>query len=208
MARQFLKLLLAPFAVLMLAAALPAPGNGGRSAAEAGSLAGQLLVASPQMGDPRFAETVILVLQQDETGAVGIVINRPAEERPFRDLLADLGLHDPDAKGTVRIFAGGPVEPTVGFVIHSAEYRRPGTMRIDGKVSVTSSPEILRDMADGAGPRKALVAFGYAGWGPGQLEAEIAHQDWFSEPEDPELVFDMERSTLWRQAFDSRSRSL
>lgn len=208
MARHLLRLFLLPLAALTLAAALPAPESGGHIVAKSGSLAGQLLVASPQMGDPRFIETVILVVQQDESGAVGIVINRPAEERSLKDLLADLGISEPDAKGTVRIFAGGPVEPAIGFVIHSAEYRRPGTIAIDGKVSMTSSPAILRDMGHGSGPRKALVAFGYAGWGPGQLEAEIAHQDWFSEPEDPELVFDMERSILWREAYDRRSRSL
>lgn len=196
----------APFALAVLTALPGAPeGDDGDNGA---SLAGQLLVASPEMGDPRFAETVILMVRQDKSGAFGIVINRPVEERSLASLLDDLGDKDSDAAGTVRIFAGGPVEPAVGFVIHSAEYHRRNTMAIDDRVAVTSSTEILRDMGHGAGPEKAIVAFGYAGWGPGQLEAEIAHKDWFSEPEDPKLVFDMERSILWRQALDRRSRSL
>jgi putative transcriptional regulator len=201
-----LSLIAAPLLAMLLPAALP--GTGASGGGTAATLAGQLLVASPEMGDPRFSEAVVLLVQQDKNGAFGIVINRPVEERSLKSLLEDLGDKNSDAAGAVRIFAGGPVEPAVGFVIHSAEYRRRNTIAIDGKVAVTSSPEILRDMGHGAGPAKTLVAFGYAGWGPGQLEAEIAQHDWFSEPEDPKLVFDVERSVLWREAFDRRSRDL
>jgi putative transcriptional regulator len=206
MANRSLTLFAAPLAAALLWAALPGTNDSGSDQGD--KLVGQLLVASPEMDDPRFVETVILMVRHDESGAFGIVINRPVEERSLQSLMDDLGEKDADASGTVRIFAGGPVEPAVGFVIHSAEYRRSVTMAIDGHLSVTSSPEILRDMGHGAGPAKSLVAFGYAGWGPGQIETEIAHHDWFSEPEDPQLVFDMERSILWRQALDRRSRDL
>jgi putative transcriptional regulator len=191
-------------AAVFIAAALP----GGGDAPGDQSLAGQFLVATPEMGDPRFAETVILMVRHDKTGALGIVINRPVEDRPLASLLEELGQKDPDAHGTVRIFAGGPVESAVGFVIHSAEYRRTETMAVDQHVSVTSSPQILRDMGHGAGPAKTRVAFGYAGWGPGQLEDEIAQHSWFTEPEDPKLLFDTDPSIVWKEALSRRSRDL
>jgi putative transcriptional regulator len=191
-------------ASLMLAAALPGPG----AQPDADSLAGQLLVASRAMGDPRFSETVILIVRHDETGALGIVINRPVEERSLAGLMEALGDKNSDAKGSVRIFAGGPVEPDIGFIVHSAEYHRDRTIDIDGRVAMTSDPQVLRDVGHGAGPAKLLVAFGYAGWGPGQLEAELAQHAWFTEPEDPKLVFDADRAVLWQQALDRRSRDL
>jgi putative transcriptional regulator len=201
---RILILIAAPALAALLSAALPEPN----APPAAASLAGQFLVATPAMGDPRFVETVILMVRQDKTGAFGIVINRPIEERTFASLMAALGQKDPDVKGKVRIFAGGPVEPDIGFVIHTTDYHRPETMGIDGRVSVTSSPAILRDMGHGKGPRQALVAFGYAGWGPGQLEAEIADKAWFTEPEDRELLFDADRAEVWKTALERRPRDL
>jgi putative transcriptional regulator len=191
-------------AAVLVSAALP----GAVVAPDDQTLAGQFLVATPEMGDPRFAETVILLVRHDKTGALGIVINRPVEERPLASLMEELGQKDPDAQGTVRIFAGGPVESSIGFVIHSAEYRRAQTMAVDEHVSVTSSPQVLHDMGHGAGPAKALVAFGYAGWGPGQLENEMAQRSWFTEPEDPKLLFDTDPSIVWKEALSRRSRDL
>ncbi len=191
-------------ASVLLAAALPGPG--GTEGSE--SLVGQFLVATPEMGDPRFAETVILMVRHDKTGALGIIINRPVEERSLASLMAALGDTDSDARGTVRIFAGGPVEPAVGFVVHSAEYHRPETIAVDDRVAVTSSATILRDMGHGAGPAKALVAFGYTGWGPGQLETEMSEHSWFTEPEDPKLLFDADRGIVWKEALARRSRDL
>lgn len=147
------------------------------------SLAGQLLVASPDMGDPRFRQTVILMVQHNQDGALGIVINRPAEELSLAKLLEALGLDSTGIQGQVRIFAGGPVEPQSGFVVHSTDYHRTGTIDIDGRVAMTSSPEVLRDIGHNEGPGKKLVAFGYAGWGPGQLEGELALDAWFTVPE-------------------------
>jgi putative transcriptional regulator len=172
------------------------------------SLTGQLLVAAPDMEDPRFAHTVILVVKHDKNGAFGIVINRPVEERPYSEMLKALGDKDTNVDGSVRIFAGGPVQPELGFIVHSAEYHRPETVTIDGKLAVTSTPDVLRDMAHGHGPKKAIVAFGYAGWGPGQLDHEMALRGWFTAPADPDLVFDDDRATLWDTAMAHRTINL
>jgi putative transcriptional regulator len=172
------------------------------------SLAGQLLVAMPEMGDPRFRHTVILMVQHDNKGALGIVINRPVRELPVAKLLDALGLDGRDSDGSVRLFAGGPVQPEVGFIVHSAEYRRAGTVNIDGRVAMTTDPQILRDIGHHEGPRQSLVAFGYAGWGAGQLEGELALGGWFTVPEDPGLVFDVDRDKLWDEAMKRRTISL
>ncbi len=191
-----------------IAALLGAATTGPTEQPGSESLAGQLLVAAPDVGDPRFAEAVILLVRHDKTGALGIVINRPVEERPIAGLLQELGQADADAHGTVRIFAGGPVDTEIGFVVHGSDYHRAETIDIDGKVAVTSSPDVLKDIGHGAGPAKALIAFGYAGWGPGQLEAELGEHAWFTEAEDPKLVFDEDRATVWKEALARRSRDL
>jgi putative transcriptional regulator len=173
-----------------------------------GSLAGQLLIASPAMGDPRFQRTVILMVKHDRSGALGIVINRPLQERSLASLLAALGEQDTGVAGNVRIFAGGPVQPDVGFVVHSADYRRPETIDIDGRVAMTSSREILHDIGNNSGPKKTLVAFGYAGWRPGQLEEELSHGVWFTAAEDAALVFDVDRDKVWDDAMKRRTQDL
>jgi len=169
------------------------------------SLAGQLLVATPEMGDPRFSHAVILMVQHNKDGALGIVINRPFEELPMAKLLEALGQDRAGITGQIRIFAGGPVEPQVGFIVHSADYRRARTIDIDGRVAMTSDPQVLHDIGRNEGPSKNLVAFGYAGWGPGQLEGELALGAWFTTPEDPRLVFDADRQKLWEIALARRT---
>jgi putative transcriptional regulator len=169
------------------------------------SLAGQLLVATPEMGDPRFQHTVILVVQHDEKGALGIVINRPLEQVPLAKMLDALGLDSKGSDGQVKLFAGGPVQPEIGFIVHSADYHRSGTVDIDGHVAMTTDPEALRDIGRHEGPRQSLVAFGYAGWGPGQLEGELASGGWFTILEDPKLVFDIDRDRLWDEAMKRRT---
>jgi putative transcriptional regulator len=163
-------------------------------------LVGQLLVATPDIGDPRFAHAVILIVQHSREGALGIMINRPTGEQPIAELLKTVGQDDRGVSGKVQVFIGGPVEPWLGFIVHSAEDHREQTIKIDGKVAMTSSPEVLRDIGHNAGPRKSLVAFGYTGWGPGQLEDELAQHGWFTIPEDPKLVFDEDRSKVWDDA--------
>lgn len=171
-------------------------------------LAGQLLIASPDMPDPRFARTVILMVRHDRSGALGIVINRPIRERSLADVMQAIGEPDAEATGSIRLYAGGPVQQELGFVVHSGEYRRADTMAVDGRIAVTANREVLRDIAHGQGPRQALVAFGYAGWAPGQLEAEMARNDWFTARADARLVFEVERERLWDEAMSRRTREL
>lgn len=171
------------------------------------SLAGQFLIASPAMGDPRFARTVIFMVKHDRTGALGIVINRPVGERPISELLRALGA-TAEGEGRLPIFIGGPVEPALGFVLHSAEYRRAETREIDGRVALTSSREALRDIAAGKGPKKTIVAFGYSGWAPGQLEAELKTDAWVVSPADLDLIFDEDRDKVWDSAMARRPRDI
>jgi putative transcriptional regulator len=172
------------------------------------SLTGQLLIAAPTIGDPRFAHTVILMVRHDADGALGIVINRPVEERSIASLLEAPGEDVSGISGSVRIFAGGPVQPELGFVVHSAEYRLDETLDVDGRVAMTANRQILRDIGRNRGPAKSLFALGYAGWGPGQLENELARHDWFTTPEEPRLIFDDDRANLWEDAMARRTRDL
>jgi putative transcriptional regulator len=194
----------AAIVALLLTAALPAP----TALPQRASLAGRLLVAAPSMGDPRFYQTVIMLVRHDRTGAMGIVVNRPLQERPLAALLEALGEKADGATGNVRIFAGGPVQPELGFVLHSAEYRRADTTEIDGHVAMTLSREILRDIAANRGPKQSLVAFGYAGWAPGQLEGELVQGVWFTAPADAKLIFEEERERVWEHAVTRRTQDL
>ncbi len=178
------------------------------AAPDGGSLAGQLLIASPEIGDPRFDHAVILMVRHDKEGAFGIIVNRPIEHRSLDDLLTEMGERDTGIDGSIRVFAGGPVEPGIGFVVHSADYHRAETLDIDGRVAMTSSREILHDIGHHKGPLKFLVAFGYAGWGPGQLENELAQHGWFTSPEDSQLTFDDNRARVWETAMARRARDL
>jgi len=176
--------------------------------ADTDSLAGQLLIAAPTIGDPRFNHTVILVLRHDKNGAVGVVINRPIGEGSISTLLEASGDSDADAEGSVQVFAGGPVQPELGFVVHDAEYRRAETLDVDGRIAMTASREVLRDIGHNHGPKDSLFALGYSGWGPGQLEGEMARHDWFTTPGDPKLIFDDDRHNLWEDAMARRTREL
>ena len=188
----------------LLRAGLPGPDE----AQARPSLVGQLLVAAPGVGDPRFERTVILIVEQGPDGALGIVINKPIGEQPLASVFKALGQKDGDATGSVRVFSGGPVQPEVGFVVHSPEYRRPETVAITDRLSMTSSTAILRDIGDRRGPAKVLVAFGYAGWGPDQLEHEIEQRAWGIAEADPTLVLDEDRDNVWENAWTHRTEHL
>jgi len=177
-------------------------------AEERSSLVGQLLIASPRMTSTIFSRTVIIILQHESKGAMGIIINRPIGERSRASLLEALGDKTTPAAGSVRIYAGGPIEPGLGFVVHTRDYQSSPTINVDERIAVTSSLEILRDIGRNRGPRKSLIAFGYAGWGPGQLEAEIKDGFWFTAPEDPTLVFDESPDTVWDEVMKHRTQEL
>lgn len=203
-----ISILRAHSAVTVLIAATILPAAAPPDHSDAGSLAGQLLIAAPTMGDPRFSHAVILMVRHDEEGAFGIVINRPIGERSIATLLEATGDSDTDVEGRVRVFAGGPVQPELGFVVHSAEYRRAETLDIDARVAITASRQVLRDIGHNRGPEKSLFALGYAGWGPGQLEGEMARRSWFTTREEPKLIFDDDRDHLWDEAMARRTRDL
>ena len=196
--------------VALTALGLPVPAAPTPPGDSAGIQAapGEFLIAAPEMGDPRFDHAVVLLVQHDKDGAFGIVVNRPIEEKSLAGLLEDLGQKTDGVSGKVEIYAGGPVEADIGFVLHSAEYRRAETMKIDGKVAVTSSPAVLLDIAQKHGPQKYMVAFGYAGWGPGQLENELAQRAWFIAPGDAKLLFDDDPEKLWQDVLDRREQAL
>jgi putative transcriptional regulator len=187
---------------------LPATAFTGRLLAQGEpSLVGRLLVASEALRDPRFARTVVFVVRHDDKGAMGLIVNRPVRDLPLAPLLRKFGLDDRGVTTTVRAHYGGPVELRLGFVLHTAEYARPETERIAGDIALTSEeavPEVLSDIAHGAGPRQSLFALGYAGWAPGQLEGEIERGSWIAVPADPALVFDPDHTQKWERAMARR----
>ena len=171
-------------------------------------LTGQFLVATPEMGDPRFRETVILMVRHSKDGAMGLVINRPAGEQKMSRILQDLGDSGEGATGSVPLYIGGPVQPELGFILHSTDYRRAGIIDVNGTVAVTATKEIIRDIAAGNGPKRFMLIFGYAGWGPGQLESELKRNSWYTTPFDLSLVFDLDRDRVWERAVELRTRDL
>jgi putative transcriptional regulator len=172
------------------------------------SLKGQFLIATPTMRDPRFDHAVILMVSHDRDGALGIVINQPLGEKLLVDVLAAFGKKDVTATGNVPVFLGGPVQPEVSFVIHGADYRRAETHAIDARLAATPTSEVVEDIARNQGPAKRLIAFGYAGWAPGQLENELSRNAWYTAPADPVIVFDDDRDKVWEHAAAHRTQDL
>ena len=181
------------------------------------SLAGQLLVATPEMPDPRYRRTVVVVVRHSSDGGFGIVINRPAGDVPLAKFLELIG-EKPEMIGekkgkegkedetiSVPLFTGGPVQPEMFFVLHSSEYHRPETTDLTADVATTASRQIFRDIAAGVGPKKYLIAFGSVAWAPGQLEGQLSTKGWNTAPLDSKLTFDADRSRLWELVFE-RSR--
>ena len=165
-----------------------------------GYLTGQLLVAMPQMQDPRFERSVIYVCAHTADGAMGLVVNKLMESLSFEDLLSQLNIDGDDVGDEIRVHFGGPVETGRGFVLHSADYVQDGTLVIDDNVALTATIDVLRSIADGDGPRHSLLALGYAGWGAGQLDDEIQANGWLSVPADDSLVFGGNLDTRWEAA--------
>jgi len=174
-------------------------------------LDGQLLVAMPGMTDERFARSVIYLCAHSADGAMGIILNRPASVRNFPELLEQLRVIDsderiklPSAAKDIQVLFGGPVQTDRGFVLHSADFHiRNSTLTIDDGVSLTATIDILRAIAMGEGPDRALLALGYAGWGAGQLENEIQLNGWLHCPADPAIVFDRDLDTKYSRALRS-----
>jgi putative transcriptional regulator len=173
------------------------PPKGARQK-QSGFLDGQMLVAMPGMPDPRFARSVIYVCAHSEEGAMGLIVNQPAPQVNFSELLVQLEVIGPEEAirlpaqaETIQVLKGGPVETGRGFVLHSNDfYIDNSTLPIDDGVCLTATIDILRAIAHGTGPDRALLALGYAGWGAGQLETELRQNGWLNCPADPALIFD------------------
>ena len=163
-------------------------------------LVGQLLVAMPGMRDPRFAKTVVYMCAHSPEGAMGLVLNRVLESLTFGDLLEQLGIAPPPAGDAIHVHFGGPVETGRGFVLHSSDYKQDGTLVVASDFSLTATVDILRAIAAGQGPRHHLLALGYAGWGPGQLDGEIRANGWLHVAADEALVFDANLDSKWDRA--------
>jgi putative transcriptional regulator len=208
--RNWFKYSIAIAAVLVALAATLSPTKGSKAKPEPDGLLvpGRLLVASTDIGDPQFDRAVVLLLRHDRDGAMGIVINRPVEERPLASVMKAIGADATGVEGRVLLFAGGPVALEIGLVLHSVDYHRAKTLDIDGHVAMTSTHEILRDIGHKRGPAKFLIAFGYCGWAPGQLESELAEHVWIIASADPKLIFDDDRGSLWQEALARRLRPL
>lgn len=165
------------------------------------NLAGSILISMPGMGDPRFERSVILICAHSEDGAMGIIVNKPSTELSFAGLLDHLEIARAPEGREIRVHVGGPVERGRGFVLHSGDYRAAGgTMEVAGGYGMTATLDILQELAQGGGPREALLALGYAGWGPGQLEGEIARNDWLTAEPGPGLIFSADDGGKWSAA--------
>jgi putative transcriptional regulator len=166
-----------------------------------GYLERQLLIAMPTMGDPRFARTVIYMCSHNAEGAMGLVINKPYPGLTFPNLLTQLGI-EPSTDNEIIVRLGGPVETGRGFVLHSTDYMKQGSVKIDESIGIglTATLDVLRAIASGTGPQHSLFALGYAGWGAGQLDNEIQENAWLAAPADFDLIFHPELETLWDRA--------
>src|SRR5687767_1302879 len=173
-----------------------------------GYLDGQMLIAMPAMRDERFARSVIYVCAHSSEGAMGIIVNHPAANISFPDLLVQLEvipatdlIELPPRAGTVKVLKGGPVETGRGFVLHSADFFiENSTLPIDEGICLTATLDILKAIARGKGPASAVLALGYAGWAPGQLESEIQGNGWLHCAADAELIFGMDTDGKYAKA--------
>lgn len=164
-------------------------------------LCGKLLVAMPGLGDPRFEHAVILVCAHSDDGAMGLIINKLMPDLSFTGLLEHLNIPKAAQGRDIRVHFGGPVERGRGFVLHSSDYvGGPATMQIEGGYSMSATLDVLEAIAQGTGPDQALLALGYSGWGPGQLEAEIARNDWLTVEPSAALIFAEPDGSKWAGA--------
>ncbi len=195
------RVLLTFFAAAMVATA---PARLAAQDAPVTSTKGKLLVAVPEMPDPRFAGTVIFMVDHNRNGAFGLVINRLAARRKL-SALTDV---EPQSDVDIDLHWGGPVQMEQGTALHSPDYRRDRTVVVDDKVAMTGDPELLGDIAAGRGPKKFMIMFGYSGWSAGQLEGELDRRTWVVVPAEADFVFDPDLRSKWRRAYNMRTTDL
>ncbi|MBR0670398.1 YqgE/AlgH family protein [Neoroseomonas soli] len=165
-----------------------------------GYLAGHLLIAMPGMQDPRFDHSVVCLCAHSSEGAMGLIVNRPLAGMAFDDLLRQLNLEPVPPQRRIRMLSGGPVEAGRGFVLHTDDWSTDGSLPVASGLTLTASLDILKAVASGGGPRDCVLALGYAGWAPGQLEDEIQRNAWLSVPADGALVFNADTTRTWEAA--------
>ncbi len=168
-----------------------------------GYLEGKLLVATPQVMGDVFQQSVIYLFAHNNHGAMGVIINKPLEMIHYATLFQQLGIEISTRMDDLMVYHGGPVEEGRGFVLHSTDYSTDDTMVSDNQIAITASTKVLRDIGQGVGPRQRLLTIGYAGWAPGQLEAEIEANSWITVPATPELVFGTDDDFKWMLAAKS-----
>ena len=166
------------------------------------NLTGQVLISMPSLEDERFFKTVIYICAHSSEGAMGIIINKKIDYDLYPDLLEQLGIDKPVGNKKLFIRYGGPVESGRGFVLHSDEIMRKETLSIDKGIALTSTSDFFDDLAKGNGPKNSILALGYAGWGPGQIENEILSNSWMTLSTDSKFIFDEEVNNKWSNAFN------
>lgn len=165
------------------------------------NLSAKLLIAMPGMGDPRFEHSVVFLCAHSDDGAMGLIVNKPARDLRFDALAEQLGIARTERAREIRVHFGGPVEHSRGFVLHSGDYSGTGsTLKVDERFGMTATVDILEAIAAGRGPASSLLALGYAGWGPGQLEEEILRNGWLTCDAAPDLVFSERNAEKWIRA--------
>ena len=161
---------------------------------------GQLLIAMPGMRDEQFYKTVIYLCAHTDEGAMGLVLNQVIKGLSFPNLLEQLGIEEGGKGGAVPVHFGGPVEAGRGFVLHSNEYVQDATLEVRDGIALTATVDVLKAIARDRGPKRSLLALGYAGWGPGQLEDEIRSNGWLQVPADIDLIFGGDQATKWERS--------
>jgi putative transcriptional regulator len=163
-------------------------------------LSGNLLIAMPTMRDPRFSRTVIYMCAHNAEGAMGIVVNRLIGSLSYSELLKQLGFEGSGSPDGRKVHFGGPVETSRGFVLHTTDKLEEGSLLVDDDVALTSTTDILKSIVAGEGPNRSILALGYAGWGPGQLDQELQANSWLHVPADTDLLFDEELESKWTRS--------
>ncbi len=165
-----------------------------------GYLVGQFLIAMPQMTYPRFERTVIYLCAHSAAGALGLVVNKAIDHITFGELLEQLGIETAPGRNDIQVHFGGPVESGRGFVLHSSDYVQESTLLVDDRVALTATIDVLKAMAEAHGPRRSMLALGYAGWAPGQLDGEIQANGWLHAEADAEIIFGTDLEPKWPMA--------
>ncbi len=174
-----------------------------------GFLTGKLLIAMPGMPDMRFEKSVIFMCSHSAEGALGLIVNKPLDGLPFRELMTQMDIPVTDATPSVPVMFGGPVETDRGYVLHSNERASvSASLAVTSEISLTPTIDILRAIARGTGPQKFLFALGYAGWGPGQIEDEIAGNGWIHCDADSEIIFRGDATSKWELALAKLGASI